>query len=308
MKNNNYKGVFTAIITPFDNGKVDYSSLENIINQQTKSGVSGIVVAGTTGESATLTNKEQKEVINFCVKKAKSIKVIAGTGSNSTAESISMTQYAEKVGAKGCLLVNPYYNKPGQQGLVKHFKEIANSVSLDIFLYNIPSRTNVSFTEESLIKLSKIKNIVALKDATGNIDYTSNLVKNINLNIFSGNDNMNFPILTMGGSGIISVLANIYPYECSLLCQLLDAKESIYDVQKARELHFIFWEMVQILFEETNPIYIKEACTLKNIIKSNQIRMPLTNLSKEKKKNLINIIKTTDRKMELFLQKNKFNL
>ena len=305
MKNNIYKGVYTAIITPFKNGKVDYISLKKLIDMQIKSGVSGIVVAGTTGESATLTYKEHREVIQFCVKNKKTIKVIAGTGSNSTAETLEMTLYAQKIGADGVLLVNPYYNKPTQEGLFQHFSKIAKQVNLDIFLYNIPGRTGISFTEKTLTKLSKIKNIVALKDATGDIDYTSNALQKINLGVLSGNDSMNFSILALGGSGVISVLSNIYPYECSIFCRLLDTKSKFFNLQKAREIHFLFWDITNLLFEETNPIYIKEACALKKIISSNEIRMPLTNLSKEKLKNLKVQLEKTDKKVKSYFKKNK---
>lgn len=306
MKNKKYKGVFTAIITPFNNGKVDYSSFGKLIEHQVKSGVNGIVIGGTTGESSTLTEKEHQDIISFTVKKTNNrVKVIAGTGSNSTAETISMTKYAKKVGADACLLVNPYYNKPTQNGLLNHFKKISEEVSIDIFLYNIPGRTNISLTKETLLKLSKIKNIVVLKDATGDIDYTSDIIKNVNIELLSGNDTMNFPIIATGGIGIVSVLSNIYPNECDIMCQLMDEQDPLYSLEKARKLHFLLWDITNLLFEETNPIYIKEACKIKGLIKSNEIRLPLTNLSPEKRKKLTSAIKETDKQINNFFKKEK---
>ena len=285
------QGIFTALITPFKKGKVDYASLENLLSFQIQNGVAGVVPCGTTGESPTLSHEEHKEIIKFVVKNTKNkIKVIAGTGSNSTTESIELSLFAEKIGADGCLVVTPYYNKPNQLGMYQHFKKIANTLpkNFPVILYNIPGRSVVGLDLATIKRLAKIKNIVAIKDATGNIDFTSDTLAETTLNVLSGNDTMNFPLFCIGAKGAISVLANVFPKELVELFNLVQKNELL----KAKKLHYKLWQFTKLLFAETNPIYIKEVCHLKKIISSNEIRLPLTNLNKEQKRELSQVLKS----------------
>ena len=283
-------GIFTALITPFKDGKVDYLSLEKLLSLQIESNVAGVIPCGTTGESPTLSHEEHKKIIEFVVKKSKNkIKVIAGTGSNSTEESISLSLFAQKVGADGCLIVTPYYNKPTQEGMYQHFKKIANTVTdnFPVILYNIPGRSVVGLEMPTIKRLAKIKNIIAIKDATGDIDFSSDTMAKTSLKLFSGNDTMNFPLFCLGASGAISVLSNIFPKELIQIFNHIQNNE----LAEAKKLHYKLWEFTNLLFKQTNPIYIKEVCYLKKIINTNEIRLPLTNLNKEEKKELSAILK-----------------
>jgi len=271
------KGTYTALITPFKNGQVDYATYEALLEAQVKAGVDGVVPCGTTGESPTLSHEEHNEIVRFTVEKIKKrVKVIAGTGSNSTEESLRLSRHAEKVGADGCLLVCPYYNKPTQEGLFRHFKAVSDAVGLEIVVYNIPGRSGVKIGIETLARLAEIPNVVAVKDATGDIDMASETVAvcGEKLSVLSGNDSMNLPILAVGGTGTISVVSNIVPDRVKKMVDLYLKGET----KKALEVHLALWQLSKVLFLETNPIPVKAAAHLLKMIPTEEIRLPLTSL------------------------------
>ena len=261
MKKIIFKGCGTAISTPFSNDGIDVKEFEEFIEFQIKEGVDALIVCGTTGESATMSTDEKKQAIKFVVDTVKKrIPVIAGTGSNSTKTAIEMSKYAESVGADGLLLVTPYYNKTTQEGLVAHFKAIANSTSLPIIIYSVPSRTGLNVTPSTCLELSKISNIVAIKEASGDLSQIAEIANlcGDNLNIYSGNDDQTVPILSLGGLGVISVLSNVAPKDTHNMVQnFLDG-----NVIKARELQLKSLNLIKALFCEVNPIPVKEAINM----------------------------------------------
>lgn len=259
MKDIIFKGCGTAICTPFDeNGEVNYDVFEKFIEFQIKNKADSIIVCGTTGESATMSVKERKEVIEFVVKKVnKRIPVIAGTGSNNTIEAVNMTKHAESVGADGVLIVTPYYNKTTQKGLIKHYERIAQNTNLPIILYNVPSRTGVNIDPETCVELSKIKNIVGIKEASGNVSQIAKIASlcGNELAIYSGNDDQILPVLSIGGIGVISVMSNIKPeYVHNMICEYKKG-----NIEKAEEMQIKALELINLLFCEVNPIPIKSA-------------------------------------------------
>ena len=259
MKKILFRGCGTAIATPFTNeNKINYEVLKKYLDFQIENKVDAIIVCGTTGESATLSNDEKKELINFTVKYVnKKVPVIAGTGSNNTKSAIELSRYAEKVGADGLLVVTPYYNKTTQEGLIKHYTEIAKNVELPIIMYNVPSRTGVNILPETCLELSKIPNIVAIKEASGNISQIAKIAQlcRDNLYIYSGNDDQILPILSIGGIGVISVLSNIKPKEVHDICE----KCINGNIDNAKEIFLKFLPLANSLFCEVNPIPIKYA-------------------------------------------------
>ena len=258
-----FTGAAVAIITPFlDDLSVDYERFAQIIEEQISGGTDAIVVTGTTGEAATLSQKEHLDVIEFCVKQvAGRIPVIAGSGSNCTSEGIYMSTEAEKRGVDGLLLVTPYYNKCTQKGLYKHFKAIADSVKVPCILYNVPSRTGVNIAPETVVKLcTEVENIVGVKEASGNISQIAKIMSLANgkVDLYSGNDDQIVPILSLGGLGVISVLSNVAPRQTHEICQsFFDG-----DVAKAREMQLKALPLCDALFCEVNPIPVKKAMTL----------------------------------------------
>lgn len=285
------KGCFTAIITPFLNGAIDYQSLEKLIENQIELGIDGIVPCGTTGESPTLSHKEHDDVVKYVVKKVNGrVKVIAGTGSNSTAECLSMSVEAEKAGADALLLVAPYYNKPTQQGLYHHYSEIAKAVGIEIIIYNIPGRASINVEVETLKKLFQHKNITTVKEASGSVDYACTILNAIpEIHLLSGNDSLNLPLLSIGSVGCISVLSNIYPDLVKKLYQLHGEGKN----QEAKKLHFDLWDICHALFEETNPIPIKKACQIKKLIASAEMRLPLVTCSDKLSEKIENLLTST---------------
>ena len=284
------KGTYTALMTPFQNGEVDYSSLEALFDRQVEAHVEGVVICGTTGESATLSHEEHRRVIEFAVEKLKNkVQVIAGTGSNSTREAMHLTTHAREVGADGCLLVCPYYNKPFQEGIYRHYLSIAEAVDFPCIIYNVPSRTARIISNDTLLRLSSVKNIVAVKDATGDIDFTSETISRMpgDFAVLSGNDSQTYPILTLGGRGVISVLSNIVPKHVKALCDAVERG----DIEKAKNLHFELWPLSQALFCETNPIPVKAAARLLGWIRSDEVRSPLLPLSSDHITGLKNVLK-----------------
>ncbi|MCL2334925.1 MAG: 4-hydroxy-tetrahydrodipicolinate synthase [Endomicrobia bacterium] len=284
-----FSGVFTAIITPFKNGKVDYDSLGVLIENQHKSGIDGIVPCGTTGESPTLSYEEHEQVIEFCVKNAKGrMKVVAGAGSNSTDEAIHFTKFAKKVGCDGALIISPYYNKPTQKGLYLHFKKIADTVDIPIVIYNIAGRTAVNIEPATFEKLCKdCKNIVAVKESSGSLDQMS-AIKSLcpNLDLISGDDGLTLPVLAVGGCGIISVLSNIVPKDVVALVKAFNGG----NIKEAVKIHYKLLPLVKAMFVETNPIPVKTAAAMLGIC-SPELRLPMCEMEAANKSKLEHAMK-----------------
>ena len=274
-----FKGVFVAVVTPFKNGKIDEEALRGLIDFQIAGGVDGIVPCGTTGESATLNHEEHDQVIRIAVDACKGkASVLAGTGSNSTQEAIQLSRNAKNAGADGLLQITPYYNKPNQEGLYHHFSSIADAVDLPIVLYNVPSRTSVNMVPETVVRLAKIKNIVGTKEASGSLQAISKIIDNCgkDFTVLSGDDPLLWPILAIGGKGVISVTANILPAKVAALCKAA----AIGDIAEARSLHYELMDTNDSLFIDTNPIPVKAALHLMGKIE-NELRGPLLELSKD---------------------------
>ena len=256
-----FKGAYTALITPFKNGRVDYTKLGELIEFQIANEIDGIVICGTTGESATLTDKEKKKVIKYTIETVNGrVPVIAGTGSNDTRHAIELSKYAERVGADALLIVTPYYNKTTQKGLVEHYTKIANSVTCPIILYNVPSRTGLNILPDTVAKLSEIENIVGIKEASNNFSQLLELISKVpkNFSVISGNDDSIIPLLSIGGCGVISVLSNVYPKDVHMMCKAyFDG-----DVKYAKDLQIKHAEFIQLLFKETNPMPVKDAMNI----------------------------------------------
>ncbi|MCX7625036.1 MAG: 4-hydroxy-tetrahydrodipicolinate synthase [Candidatus Sumerlaeaceae bacterium] len=273
----NLRGSMCAIVTPFRDGKVDERAFAALIEKQISEGTSAIVPCGTTGESATLTHEEHHRVVDLAIKYVnKRVPVIAGTGSNSTAEAISLTRHAKEAGADAALLITPYYNRPTQEGLYAHYMAVADAVDIPQLVYNVPSRTGVSIAPETVARLAKHPNIVAIKEASGSTDYVSQLASLCDITILSGNDSMTLPLMALGAKGVISVVANVAPRQMSELVNA--ALNGRWD--EAQRLHFELYELMDVLFCETNPIPVKAALAMMNLI-SPEIRLPLTQLSEK---------------------------
>jgi len=268
-----FKGSGVAIVTPFNERGVDFKKLEELVEWHIKSKTDAIVVCGTTGEASTMTEQERKETIKFVVDLVnKRIPVIAGTGSNNTAATISMSKWAEKIGVDAILVITPYYNKTTQKGLVEHYKTIANSVTSPIIIYNVPSRTGLNINPSTLLKLCAMPNIVAIKEASGNISQIAQIkaLCGDNLDIYSGNDDQVIPILSLGGFGVISVLANIIPTDIHNMCELYLKGEHA----KALEIQLGYLPLNNSVFIETNPIPVKTAMNLMGM-EVGPLRLPL---------------------------------
>lgn len=286
MKKTIFKGCGTAIITPFTEDGVDFEEFEKMIEFQIKEGVDSIIVCGTTGESSTMTTEEKKETIKFAIDVAKKrIPIIAGTGSNSTKSAVEMSKYAESVGADAVLIVTPYYNKTTQAGLIEHYKTIANSISIPVIMYNVPSRTGLNISPATCLKLSKIDNIVAIKEASGNISQVAEIANlcRENLAIYSGNDDQVLPILSLGGLGVISVLSNVIPKDVHNMTQSFFNG----DIATATKLQLDTLNLTSALFSEVNPIPVKAACNMIGF-NSGIPRLPLIEMSESGKERLKN--------------------
>jgi len=276
-----FRGSIVALVTPFaKDGSVDEKILKDLVAFHIKNGSDGIVPCGTTGESATLDYDEHEKVIEICIQAAKGkIPVIAGTGSNSTAEAVMMSRKAEKAGADGLLLVSPYYNKPTQKGLYLHFREIAGSVKIPIMLYNIASRTAVNIEPETIARLAAdCKNIVAVKEASGSLDQMSRVIAlcGDKFTVTSGDDSLTLPLMAIGGAGIVSVVANIVPKDVK---EMVTAFASG-DIAKARRLHYRLAPLVKAMFIETNPIPVKTAMGLLGMCEPS-LRLPMCEMAPE---------------------------
>ena len=284
MKKVVFKGSGTAIITPFTDDGVNFDELERMIEFQIKEGTDSIIVCGTTGEAATMTDEEKKETIKFTVSVVnKRIPVIAGTGGNNTKKVKEMSMYADRVGADAVLIVTPYYNKTTQDGLIRHYKEIAEAISIPIILYNVPSRTGLNIMPNTCFELSKIDNIVGIKEASGDISQIAKIANlcGDSLSIYSGNDDQVLPILSLGGIGVISVLSNIIPKDVhDMVMYFMNGK-----IKEARKLQLDTLDLIKVLFSEVNPIPIKAACNMLGF-DAGIPRMPLIEMSENGKKEL----------------------
>lgn len=274
-----FKGAYTALITPFKGNKVDYNKLGELIEFQIENEIDGIVICGTTGESATLTDKEKKKVIKYTVETVNGrVPVIAGTGSNNTNHSIELSQYAERVGVDGLLVVTPYYNKTSQKGLIEHYTAIANSVTCPLIIYNVPSRTGLNILPDTVAKLSQIENIVGIKEASNNFSQILELLSKVpkSFAVFSGNDDSIVPLLSIGGVGVISVLSNIYPKAVHTMCKAYFEG----DVKFAKDLQLKYAKVIQLLFKEVNPMPVKDAMNILGFDVGTP-RLPLTTVAND---------------------------
>lgn len=271
------QGSMVALVTPFRGGAVDLDALGRLIDFQLEGGTQGLIPCGTTGESPTLSHEEHDQVIEHTVKRAGGrVPVIAGTGSNATAEAVRLTRHAKDAGADACLIVNPYYNKPPQQGMYDHVAELAK-IDLPIVLYNIPGRTGIELASETILRMYKeIDQVVAVKEATGKLDNPSSLAAACDITILSGDDSLTLPICSVGGRGVISVLANILPGEVRKLTDAAAAG----DMKAATEQHLKLFPLFKAIFWETNPIPIKAALSMAGMIE-NELRLPLLPLSEQ---------------------------
>ena len=284
MKKPIFTGSGVAIITPFaKDGSIDFEELGKILEFQIENETDAIIICGTTGESATMPDSEHLSVIDYTVKKVNGrIPVIAGTGSNDTAHGINLCKAAEKLGVDGLLTVTPYYNKTTQRGLVKHFTALANSVKIPLILYNVPSRTGLNIKPDTLLELSKVENIIGIKEASGNITQVAHMAaKCPDMVIYSGNDDQIIPIMSVGGLGVISVLANIEPKKTHDMCQKFLDK----DTEGAMKLQLEAMEVIDALFCEVNPIPVKKAMSLMGY-NTDTLRLPLCEISPENEKYL----------------------
>ena len=289
MKNTVFYGAATAIVTPLTENGIDYEQFGRLIDWQIEAGIDAIVAVGTTGEGSTLTDEEHRAAIRFCVERvAGRVPVIAGTGSNDVAYAIDLTKYACEVGADAVLLVTPYYNKATQAGLVQFFTAIADAATKPCILYNVPGRTGCNLLPESVLKLADHENIVAIKEASGNISQIAELAHLVGdkLDIYSGNDDQIVPILSLGGKGVISVLSNIMPKATSDMCKLyFDGK-----VKEAAKLQLDLLPLVNALFCEVNPIPVKAAVSAMGYCE-NFLRLPLTPMEKAHEEKLLALMK-----------------
>ena len=270
-----FAGMSVAMTTPFKNGKVDFDRLAEQVEFQVEAGTTALVPVGTTGESPTLSHDEHREVIRAVVKAAAGrIKVMAGTGSNSTAEAIELTRFAEKAGADAALLVGPYYNKPMQEGFYQHFKAVAGSVGIPLCVYNIPGRTGKAIDAETIIRLAEIKNIGMVKEATGSMDNASKIIAATDLTVLSGDDSLTLPFMSLGAEGAVSVIGNFIPREATALCTaMLEGR-----LDEARALHRRLFPLCRdMLSLATNPIPVKAALSLLGR-DTGELRLPLTPL------------------------------
>lgn len=275
-----FTGAMVALVTPFQDGEIDFETFDELIEFQLEGGIDGIVPVGTTGESPTLSYEEHKKVIERTVKVvAGQVPVIAGAGANSTAEAIEMTTFAKKVGADATLQVGPYYNKPMQEGFYEHFKAIAENVDLPIVLYNIPGRCGAGMTPETVGRLAELENIVAIKEATGSLDQASEIATRCDMTIISGDDSLTLPLASVGGKGVISVVANIVPTDVKAMTDLILEGDFVSALKWHKKLFALSKGMLTLA---TNPIPVKAAMAILNRA-SEELRLPMTPLEGDKK-------------------------
>lgn len=271
---NPFRGAFVAIVTPFIDGKIDEQGLKDLIEFQIANGTHGIVPCGTTGESATMSHDEHHRVVELTIKTVNGrVPVLAGTGSNSTAETIELTKHAKKAGATGALVITPYYNKPSQEGLYQHFKSVAEAVDIPMILYNVPSRTSIDMTAATVARCAEIDNIAGIKEATGDMNRATDVIRQCpkDFAVMSGDDFTSLTLVLLGGTGVISVTSNVDPKNMSALMEAgLEG-----DVAKAREIHYKLFPLMNAMFYDTNPVPAKKTLELMGKIKSGLPRQPL---------------------------------
>lgn len=268
-----FSGSIVALITPFTNGKIDEGQLRRLVDFQVEGGTNAIVPCGTTGESATMSDEEQDRVVRIVIDQVRGrVPVIAGAGSNDTAHVIHLAKAAQKAGADALLIVTPYYNRPTQEGLYQHYKTITAGVDLPIIVYNVPSRTGTNVLPETLARMAQLKNIIGVKEASGNLDQVSAIVRlcGRDFDVLSGDDSLTMPIMSVGGRGVISVLANIWPRAVSDMCAAWLSGDS----RRAQAIHLDIFDMCKACFIETNPIPVKTAAALMGLC-SGEMRQPL---------------------------------
>lgn len=277
MKTPIFTGSGVALVTPFTKDGVDYKKLAELIEFQIENKTDALIICGTTGEASTMPDEEHMEVMRYSVEVAAGrVPVIVGTGSNDTAHAVRLSKYAEEIGADGILLVTPYYNKTSQHGLYIHTKTVADSINIPVILYNVPSRTGLGFSLDTLKKLDEIPNIVAIKEASGNIAFMADIAAQTDLVIYSGNDDMIVPCLSIGGKGVISVLANVAPKETHDICELyLNG-----DTKASRDLFIKYLKLAESMFIEVNPVPVKTALNLMGF-NAGFFRLPLTEMLPE---------------------------
>jgi len=291
-----FRGSIVAIVTPFRDGKLDLATLEKLVEMHVAAGTAGIVPCGTTGESATLSHDEHRKVIETVIKKVDGrIPVIAGTGSNCTEEAIRLTGFAAEAGADGALLIAPYYNRPGQEGLYRHFMAVADAVSIPLVLYNIPSRTGVNIETSTFARLADHDNIVAVKEASGKLSLAPEILKETDLIVLAGDDALTLPLLSLGGMGVISVAANVVPRSMANLVDFyLEG-----NVIEAQKLYFKLFPLFRGLFVEVNPVPVKHALGKAGIM-SPEVRLPLCELRPESAAHLERILEEVEPETDLF--------
>jgi 4-hydroxy-tetrahydrodipicolinate synthase len=272
-----FQGAITAIVTPFKDGVLDENAYRELIEFQIQGGINGIVPCGTTGESPVLTHEEHHRVVEICLDQVKKrVPVIAGTGSNSTAEALALTKHAQAVGADAALMITPYYNKPTQEGLYQHFKTIADATKIPIVVYNVPGRTSVNLLPETVARLAQLPTIIGIKEATGDIKQCSKVIELAppDFCVLSGDDFTVLPLLAVGGHGVISVVSNAVPGDMAGMCQAFFRG----DLAEARRLHYKMWPLTEAMFYETNPAPVKTALKLMGKI-TGEVRQPLCPMS-----------------------------
>ncbi|MEW6388666.1 MAG: 4-hydroxy-tetrahydrodipicolinate synthase [Thermodesulfobacteriota bacterium] len=282
------KGAIVAIVTPFKNGQLDEAAYRELIEFQIQGGTHGIVPCGTTGESATLSHQEHKRVVEICLDQVKKrVPVVAGTGSNNTAEALELTKHAQEAGADAALMITPYYNKPTQEGLYQHFKTIADNTRIPIVVYNVPSRTSVNLLPETVARLAALPNIVGIKEATGDLKQCSKVLELCpeDFIVLSGDDFTVLPLLCVGGRGVISVVSNVAPKDMAGMCDAFFAG----NLAEARKLHFKMWPLMEAMFFETNPAPAKTALKMMGKI-TGEVRQPLCPMSPQNEERLRQVL------------------
>ena len=280
-----FKGAMVAIVTPFKDGQLDEQTLRDLIDFQIENGTHGIIPCGTTGESPTLSFKEHERVVDITVEHVrKRVPVIAGSGSNNTAEAIRLTEHAKRAGADAALLISPYYNKPTQEGLYRHFEKVAKTVDIPIILYNIPGRTAVNIEPDTIARLAKIDNIVGVKEASGSMKQITDIITRCSddFDVLSGEDYLTFPLLCVGGRGVISVTSNIVPRDMAQMCNVFFEGK----FAEAQKLFYKLLPLCHALFYETNPAPVKAALAMMEKIGSDEVRMPLAPMSEANRERL----------------------
>ena len=284
-----FRGAFVAIVTPFIDGRLDEQGLQDLIEFQIAGGTHGIVPCGTTGESATMSHAEHHRVVELTIKTvAGRVPVLAGTGSNSTSESIELTRAAKEAGADGALMITPYYNKPSQEGLYQHFKAVAEAVDIPIILYNVPSRTAVNMLPETVARCAQIANIVGVKEATADLNQISQVIRLCpkDFAVMSGDDFTSMPTVMIGGTGVISVTSNVAPRD---MAAMMDAALAG-DIARAKELHYKLLPLMQAMFIDTNPVPAKTSLAMMGKIKSGLPRLPLYKMNEGNEEKLKKVL------------------